>query len=282
MKTIKTLLGVYALLVCASLNSAMAQGVPIDDPTTTASNDSLTAMSSTLGLDFSVGSNFSIGLSPLLGFGTGGFSYGLGISASYSYGKWGIGGGVGLGNFYTGCSASLSYRKLKVGFTQTHFSSSSSFHGTPIGPQSTGTISVSLGKYTFRIANDLLGDGEDRWRTTSAELSKGKYSIGTYVNTNYGKEDGGGTEIRSTPYWVLDKSHESFKNGEVYYSPLWLGVASKDLIYRVGFNHPIVQNYTQNLVHSRMSTPYYIDYRNKKLTPYGQFGTKNPYTLWNR
>lgn len=42
MKTIKTLLGVYGLLVCASLNSATARSVPTDDPTTTASNDSLT------------------------------------------------------------------------------------------------------------------------------------------------------------------------------------------------------------------------------------------------
>lgn len=38
------------------------------------------------------------------------------------------------------------------------------------------------------LSNDLFGDGEDRWRTTSAELSYRNFSIGTYVDTNWGRK----------------------------------------------------------------------------------------------
>ena len=159
--------------------------------------------------------------------------------------------------------------------------------GANADSQTTATLGVYFhGDVNFRISNDLWGDGEDRWRTTAAELTIGKYSVGSYVITNYGKEEGGGNDDgRKAPWPVgknLNKKYDAWKDGRVFSAPLWFGYKSNSQVTRFGVSFPVIQNLTQNLVHKGFGhAPFYLNYRYMKKGPYSYSGFDNSISIFN-
>lgn len=147
-----------------------------------------------------------------------------------------------------------------------------SFHGNEFGLQYVGTVRLSYKNTSFSLSNDLFGDKEDRWRTSAAELTIGKFSVGSYILTNWGKndspkiDDSKFTRNVEEPYVGrhVDRKDDygRWNNGQVFSSPLWFGYKYHSMDTQVGFSNRIIQSYTQNFVHKFMHTPYFMDYDN--------------------
>lgn len=231
-------------------------------------------------------SHLGLSFSPLCGFGTGGLSFGAGLSIGYTNGDISIQTGMGMGNYYSGWNVGASYKGFGGSFGITSYKKGT-FHGQNIDAQKVASIGVRAGSVSFNISNDLWGDHEDRWRTSAVELSIGKFSIGTYVDTNWGKKES--SEVydgqRKDPYigGHLKKVGElgAWSNGQVYGAPVWIGYSHKSTIYRMGYSARIVQSLTQNFVHRHMKTPFFLDYDKFNRCPFFYSGSKNPFTLWN-
>jgi len=242
-------------------------------------------------MSFSISSNISIGAIPLIGFGSGGVSLGMGISGSVKLGEVELNGSFGSASSYYGWNASAKYKNYGLGFGNTHYYAGT-FHNQTIEAQTIGIATVSFPEGSFSISNDLWGDGEDRWRTTSAELTIGKYCVGTLVDTNYGKKDskiasndeGPGIEYLPAPPPVgvnKNKGLGAWKVGIVYQSPIWIGVRQGSIITRLGYSHSQVQNLTQNLVHKYFGKAnFYINYDYFRQGMYVQKSSPNPFSLW--
>jgi len=227
--------------------------------------------------------HFSASFSPLWGFGTGGFSFGTGWSIGYTNGDISIQAGIGFGNNYSGWNVGASYKEYGGNFGITTYESGS-FHGQKIGTQKVATAGINAGNISFRLSNDLWGDGFDRWRTSAAELSIGNFSVGTYVDTNWGAMESPVYTDKKT-YIGKDKiigKNTSWNNGKVYSAPFWIGYRWNNKNYRLGISHPYVQSLTQNFVHKYITpTPFFLDYTSFKSGIFSYSGNYNPFTLWN-
>lgn len=167
-----------------------------------------------------------------------------------------------------------------AGFGMTTYESSM-FNGNLLEKQTIGTGSLMYKNITFSLSNDLFGDGEDRWRTSAAELDFGEISLGTYVYTNHGSEESGHkTKPIEAP--ILGKNkNEAWINGKVYFSPFWIGYKHNNQSLRIGYSNPIIQNLTQNAVHKFLTpTPYFLDYDKIREGAYVSFGRYNPLSIW--
>ena len=110
----------------------------------------------------------------------------MGMSFYYNNDDVSLQAGLGVGSNYTGWNVSGRVGDFSMGFGQTTYDAGT-FHGTEISSQRIGTISASYKWATFSISNDLWGDKKDRWRSSAAELTIGRFSFGTYVDTNWGR-----------------------------------------------------------------------------------------------
>ena len=231
-----------------------------------------------------IGNHFALSFSPLFGFSSGQLSIGIGTSLSYVNGAFNIQSGFGLGSNYYAWNISATYDGWGAGFGKTYYESGD-FHGNIVGEQTVGNISLMMRSVSFRISNDLWGDHEDRWRTTAAELTIGKFSIGTFVLTNYGKEEGNGVNPNAKAPWPigknLNKKKGAWNNGVVYCAPLWFGYRRGNSIARFGISDWRVQNMTQNLVHKYPigKANYYLG--RFPTGPYAFYGFNNPFDLFN-
>ncbi len=248
---------------------------------------------------------FSFGVSPTFGWGMGSVSLGFSVNTSVHAGKFsftiGTGGGTSplAGSSYGGLSATARYGTWGAGYTRTMYYNQGDVPQpgdkpwNNVGSQTTGTITVFFPGGSFSLMNDLYGDRKDRWRTTAAELAIGKFSLGTYVETNdaaeiedkkneANKQKGEIVYTGEAPKPVKkhkDNTKGVWPEGEVYSAPIWVGYTNHGITTRIGFQHYQVQNLTQNLVHKYVKTNFFTGY---KLTNHGYFyqGNSNPYNFW--
>ena len=78
---------------------------------------------------------------------------------------------------------------------------------------------------------------------------------------------------------------ESWKDGRVYSSPLWIGYRSGNTVSRAGYSHWRIQNATQNIVHKWINQQhYYTNYEHFgggiRGRGYGYSGYYNPFSLY--
>jgi RHS repeat-associated protein len=257
------------------------------------------------GFQVSLGDNAAIGINPLnLGVygvvGTenasvyagysllGGFNYGANVNLEFD--KLNVGLAIGGGNNHWGWNVSARYEDgWGLGYGKTYY-------GNAIGPdgqsnkQILGNVSLFWKGGSFRISNDLWGDGKDRWRTSAAELSIEDFSIGTYIYTNWGNveseqidPDGDHTNPNAKAPILGANKKGAWKNGQVYNAPFWIGYRNGNQISRIGFSHSMVQNLTQNAVHKYLTpTPYFLNYDYFNSGLYFYSGYYNPFSLWEK
>ena len=232
-------------------------------------------------MNFRLSPHFCLGMNPLIGYGTGGVSLGLSVNVEANFGRWSFGAGVGYGSNYAGCMAAARYAGYGAGYALT-FYNAGKFHGNQIEAQKSGTVALHLSRWNFSLSNDLFGDGKDRWRTTSAELSYRNFSIGTYVDTNWGStESAKYAEEQGTDETMIKDNKRVWIKGDAFYAPFWIGIRQRNQVYRLGYSHRLVQELTQNLVHDKLShDPLYRNYDNFTQSPYFSIGNPNPYNLW--
>ncbi|MCL2651433.1 MAG: polymorphic toxin type 23 domain-containing protein [Candidatus Azobacteroides sp.] len=244
-----------------------------------------------------INDHFTLSVSPGFMFGPTGATAGINYGLTYQYKDFAIGAGFGVSNAYTAWNVSAMDTRTGygLGYGQTHYGASE-IMGHQFGAQTTGTIIGYFNHNSLNWTNDATGDTEDRWRTNAVELTIGKWSVGTYLYTNYGKQDSGPDEYGS----VLDRNENcippivgknkdpdlaTWRNGRSYYAPLWIGYRNGNQVTRVGFSHPMVQNLTQNLIHKFTwlgHQNYYMMYDEFKTGGFYSTGTYNPFSLYNR
>jgi hypothetical protein len=167
-------------------------------------------------------------------------------------------------------------------------------YGKQLGLQRIGTYTAYFNHNSFSISNDLWGDKGDRWRTSAAELTIGKWSIGTYLYTNDGREESGDMQDRSencVPPKFLgifnsrnkNEGLSTWANGRPYSAPLWVGYRNGNQITRIGISREWIHNNTQNFVHQRFGKAnYYMSYDEFRRSTYFYTGYRNPLSLWDR
>ena len=234
-----------------------------------------------------VSKHLSFSASPFFRLGSDGFTIGIYESLNFSTGDFTVSLGGGVGSSYAGWNVGAIIGDWGAGFGMTTYESSV-FNGNLLGKQTIGTVSLMYKNNSFSLSNDLFGDGEDRWRTSAAELNLGEISLGTYVYTNHGSEESkiiAGeneklTDDSKAP--ILGKNKDgAWRNGKVYFSPFWVGYTHNNQSLRIGYSNPIIQNLTQNAVHKYFTpTPYFLNYDNFKSGIYGYYGRTNPLSIW--
>ena len=233
--------------------------------------------------------HFGLSISPAFGFGGDGFSGGLNISTVYHNGNFSLNNTLGFTNNYYGAYSEIGIKDFHMGYGRTYYDSYNSGN-FEVGSQTVGTFKIGINNVSFALSNDYFAEShQDRWRTSAAELSIGKFSIGTYVITNDGQHESkalnpqGPTIERESPIIGLNKKMKAWKLGNVKIAPLWIGYRQGTNITRIGFSDKSIQALTQNLVHHTLvPTPDFTYYNKfyKGFTIYS--GYNNPLSLWNR
>ena len=242
--------------------------------------------------NFPIDRHFSFSISPVFGFGTDGLTAGFFESVNYSNGNKGFSIGYGAGASYAGWKVYAKSGNWGIGYGRTQYEEGD-FNGNYLGPQETGTISLTISDVSIDYSNDYFGDHDDRWRTTAAELTIGKFSVGSYVYGNQGGRESGWTGEKWKCVKEEDKpkytrqtkipivgTMNAWKGGKVYYAPFWLGYSQQGNIYRIGMSGKVVHRLTQNLFHKIISFPAYDNYANTIYNGYSYYGRHNPISIW--
>ena len=245
-------------------------------------------------MNMPIGNNFGLSVSPGIGFGTTGFTAGINAGIGYSDGDFSIGAGVGVGDNHWGWNASATYNGVGVGYGLTYYGKTQGPDGKS-NAQRVANITAYWKGGSFALQNDMIslgGDG-DRWRTNAFELSVGDFSFGSYIYTNDGKADSGGkdnesrTVDRNSPIWGKNrnKGFSTWKNGQVFSAPVWIGYRRGNQITRIGYSHKVFQDLQQNGIHGRTgfgNQNFYLNYENFKTGGYFYSGYYNPLSLWGK
>lgn len=226
----------------------------------------------------SVGTTLPGGISfsanPFASFGTTGVSGGIGMNFSKKVGDVTVGGGIAggfsnqPGNQKSGAfsqatrSASIKGSSgVGFGFSMTTNKMNRNVN-SPYN-QSYWQATLSIGDFHLSELNDL--PNTDKGLTQQLEIGIGNFSIGSYILTN----DAGDRTVEGNTRDAISEDtnmpldNKTYTNGEVYSSPLYISIKSKGKTYKIGYDHPVIQDQQQNRVH------YYLT---KKL-----FGEKSPY-----
>ncbi|GHS87345.1 hypothetical protein FACS1894201_08590 [Bacteroidia bacterium] len=239
-------------------------------------------------MNIPIGDHFGINVSSAFGLGSGGLTIGYNVTGVYSNDDLSISAGIGVGSNYFGGNASATYQGYGYGFGQTIYGSTE-VYGKQLEPQRIGTHTVYFNHNSFSLSNDYFGDKQDRYRTNAAELTIGKWSIGTYLYTNDGRKASNNKLDESEngiPPWPVGIKHngkmQTWTNGRPYSAPLWVGYRNGNQVTRIGYSHKVIHNMTQNMVHKYRDTPYYMDYDEFRTGGYFYNGYRNPLSLWDR
>ncbi|MCC6289884.1 MAG: hypothetical protein IT249_18560 [Chitinophagaceae bacterium] len=123
----------------------------------------------------------------------------------------------------------------------------------------------------------------ERWRAGGLEIGINDFVFGLSVYTNDGLVGSkNNTHDQRSPLWGFNKKGEkAWDNGQVYFSPAWIGFKKGNQISRFGFSHREVQDFFQNGLHqSWFPTPYYLNYDYFRGGIYTYSGYYSPYTLY--
>ena len=244
-----------------------------------------------MGMNISLGSHFSFYLSPTLAFSTDGFNYGAYGSLNYDMGHLHLSLGGGTSKDYKwGFNAAVKGKNFGLGYAMTSYNEQQLANGVTLGEQRVGTYTLMFGNNNYLSVSEdhsaFGGDGEDRYRTFSAEIGVGDYSFGTYISSNDGMKESG----YSKQEWKVNRKgieddfgkigKMAWPGGKIHSSPLWFGYRRGNMIQRIGINSPVVQQVVQNTFHYLINYPQYNQYTNNATIPYYHIGTRNPLNLW--
>jgi hypothetical protein len=193
---------------------------------------------------------------------------------------WDLSAGLGAVSNIIAVGGFASYKGYGAGYY-------ASFYGNDVGPdgrankQIVGGFKVFGKDFSLRLENDFFGDNYDRWRTTALEISIRNFVMGTFVYTNMpDRENANYTYNENYNSSIFRGNRKAYSDGEVYYSIFYIGYRYGNRIIRIGVNHPIIQDITQNGWHTIANKPFFY-------TPYGQYfslyvyiGYYNPFSLF--
>ena len=233
---------------------------------------------------------FSLSISPMIAFGSHGFSAGASINAvasigdvtlgaSYGFGSnsgmndlggiggpssfsnWGVSGGASINSTYYG--ASWSTNKFTSGNTN----------------QSVGAIGLQIGDFGIRLDEDFIWDKGDRFRTgglfatykinNDVTLAFGASMI-TGDATDRGQRDGRVMPFGNKKSGTWDNCSETMpglRGGNMFG-----GVIYKNQAYLVGNNSEKRLHDVQNAIHDHVGTPYFENMGYNKRS-YGFYGS---------
>jgi len=206
-------------------------------------------------------------------------------SINYTNNKWSFTIGGGYGSNHWAIGGSITYDGYGPGYYYTSYGNQVGPDGNP-NPQRVGGLQWNWPGGSIRLENDFLagkikGDTKDRWRTNSLEVAIGDLVFGSSVYTNQVNEKQGTIDLKSILWGFNWNNMESWKDGKVYSSPLWIGLRTGNVVGRFGYSHHIFQDFFQNGVHKFIvPTPYFTDYNDFKYEFYYFSGYYNPYSLW--
>lgn len=196
----------------------------------------------------------------------------------------------GVGDNHWGWNASATYNGVGVGYGLTYYGKTQGPDGKS-NAQRVANITAYWKGGSFALQNDMIslgGDG-DRWRTNAFELSIGNFSFGSYIYTNDGKADSQKQQDENarSPIWGenRNKGYSTWKNGQVFSAPVWIGYRRGNKITRVGYSHEAFQDLQQNGIHGRTgfgNQNFYLNYDNFKAGGYFYSGYYNPLSLWGK
>jgi RHS repeat-associated protein len=244
-------------------------------------------------MNIPIGNHFGLSVSPAFGLGASGLTAGMNLTGAYRNGDFGLAAGIGAGDNYWGWNASFDVGGYGGGYGQTTYAASEVM-GHQLEMQRVGTYTALWEEGSFSISNDLWGDRRDRWRTSAAELNIGKFSVGTYLYTNWGESDSRNMTDKSEnckpPKFLgifnsrnKNEGLSTWTNGRPYFAPLWVGYRNGNQITRIGISRQWVHNNTQNWVHQGFGKAnYYMSYDEFKRGTYFYTGYRNPLSLWDR
>ncbi len=237
-----------------------------------------------------IGNNFAISVSSGIGFGSTGLMAGMNVGIGYSNGDFSIGASMGTGDNHWGWNASATYKDWGAGYGLTYYGNAKGPDGKS-NAQRVANITAYWNGGSFQLQNDIIGLGGDgdRWRTNAFELNIGRFSFGSYIYTNYGEKDSKNQQDKNarSPIWGKNrnKDYSTWKNGQVFSAPIWIGYRRGNQVTRVGFSHKVFQDLQQNGIHGRTKfghQNFYLNYENFETGGYYYSGYYNPLSLWGK
>jgi hypothetical protein len=148
----------------------------------------------------------------------------------------------------------------------------------------------------FKDPDNNRGSAMDRWRSNAIEYrGQNGLIVGTHIFNN-DPESQENAEAVCTPnmFGQMNKgfknvAYGAWKDGQTYSSPLYIGYRFGNSIEKIGYNHGIFQDITQNFVHRNgfLFLPfghqhYYNRYDNLNVGIYYYSGWYNQYSIWGR
>ncbi|MCD6661526.1 MAG: polymorphic toxin type 23 domain-containing protein [Lentimicrobium sp.] len=227
------------------------------------------------------------------GIGIGGWFASGGLNYSDEHVNVGI--GVGAGNNHWAWGVNATVDGFGAGYYQTRYGNNISEISGTSNPQSVGGANIFLNDFSIRFENDfLMFNHQDRWRSNGLEFSYMDLSIGTYLYNNDPKNTEGEKAYsldKESPFWGKNRPGKNNKEfggwnkGLTYMSPLYFGFKFANNVYRIGYNHHIFQDFTQNGIHKFFPPGrqhFYQDYSEFNYGMYYYQGWYNPYSFWGR
>jgi RHS repeat-associated protein len=237
------------------------------------------------GINIPITDGFSIGLSPAVGFGSGGWSFGASMSINASIegvelgfglgGQYGKDATTGVKGFSSRTSSMIGFRSgdVSFGIGQSNFNSGAT-------SQSVGMAYAGVGDFKIRYENDWMGDKSpigdkgDKYRTAAATISYKEISMGMNLFTGAPAEIDGVRQKNIAPDGRIQykETGQQFRMGALY-----VGFGNT----RVGVNTEGVRNAIQNhFVHKDGRYAPIFEVLNISDKPYIQYQTRNKFTSW--
>ena len=237
--------------------------------------------------------NVGVSIGVGVGFGSSGLASTSSLGLAYqNEDGTNVGVGFGGGENMLAWRGSAGYKGYGASYGRTYYGSAFGPDGVP-NAQTVGQVGINAGKFSFRIENDFMGDGHDRWRSNAATISWGNWELGTNLRNNLQNEgidevDDFGEDLRGNINQDYGgKRYGKWKNGQTYSSPMWIGYRNGNNVTRVGYNHPIFQSLTQDVTHKHgfFGMPFghanfFSNYGHFEKGGYSYSGYNNPYSLW--
>lgn len=225
--------------------------------------------------------HFSVAVSPSISI----KGLAINLNGSYANKGWSIGGGIGMGSSGLSAGGSVGYRAFSYYYSYVG--------GGTENAQSVGGLSVNDGDFSLRFENDFFAQSGDRRRTGGIELGYGDVILGTQIYTNNPRDfpgteeekvDFDGTNLRgqlNTPR--NGKKYGAWKKdvGIVSSSPLYIGFKYQNSFVKLGVNHPMVQDRTQNVIHRNIVKQHYYNSYTDYKGLYFQVANRNPFSIYN-
>jgi len=107
--------------------------------------------------------------------------------------------------------------------------------------------------------------------------------MGTYVYTNMPDRENENYQYDENYHdSLLRGTARAYSDGEVYRSVFYIGHRYRNRIIRVGVNHPIIQDITQNGWHTIANKPFFYTPHDQYFSFYFYIGYYNPFSLFGK